>query len=83
MAPFPVDPSGVDGRGCARLGAGGTPALPGSLHPMTSSLQGNRIAEAFWRRLLLKEVHLSSGLFVFIRVRSWFIFIDDQPFFLE
>ena len=50
---------------------------------MTSSLQGNRIAEAFWRRLLLKEVHLSSGLFVFIRVRSWFIFIDDQPFFLE
>ena len=28
MAPFPVDPSGGDGRGCARLGAGGTPALP-------------------------------------------------------
>ena len=31
MAPFPVDPSGGDGRGCARLGAGGTPALPGAI----------------------------------------------------
>ena len=43
MAPFPVDPSGGDGRGCARLGAGGTPALPGSLHPMTSSHQGGKL----------------------------------------
>ena len=67
----PVDPSGGDGRGCARLGAGGTPALPGSHHPMT----GHEIEEAFWCRLWLKEVHLSSGLFVFIRVHSWFIFI--------
>ena len=58
MAPFPVDPSGGDGQGCARLGAGGTPALPGSRHPMTSSLQGHHIAEALWRRLWLKEVHL-------------------------
>ena len=32
-------PSGGDGPGCAKLGAGGTPALPGSLHPMTSSHQ--------------------------------------------
>ena len=52
MALFPVDPSGGDGRGCARLGAGGTPALPGSLHPMTSSHQGHQIAEAFWRRFV-------------------------------
>ena len=79
----PVDPSGGDGRGCARLGAGGTPALPGGHHPMTSSHQGHKIAEAFWRRLWLKEVHLSSGLFVSIRVHSWFVFINDQPFFLE
>ena len=52
---------------------------------MTSSHPGHKIAEAFWRRLWLKEVHLylSSGLFVFIRVHSWFIFINDQPFFLE
>ena len=70
MAPFPVDPSGGDGRGCARLGAGGTPALPGSLHPMTSSPQGHKMAEAFWCRLTLKEVHLSSCLFVFIRGSS-------------
>ncbi len=65
-APFPVDPSGGDGRGCAGLGAGGTPALPGSHHPMTSSHQGHQIADAFWRRLWLKQVHLSSGLFVSI-----------------
>ena len=84
MALFPVDPSGGDGRGCARLGAGGTPALPGSRHPMTSSLKGHKIAEAlFWRHLWLKQIHLSSGLFVFIRVHSWFVFINDQPFFLE
>ena len=83
MAPFPVDPSGGDGRGCARLCAGGTPALPGSRHPMTSSHQGHQIAEAFWCRLSLKQAHLSSGLFVFIRVHSWFVFINDRPFFLE
>ena len=50
---------------------------------MTSSDQRDKIAEAFWCRLSLKEVYLSSGLFVFIRVHSWFVFIDDQPFFLE
>ena len=77
----PVDPSGGDGRGCARLGAGGTPALPGSRHPMTSSQQGHQIAEAFWRRLSLKQVHLSSGLFVFIRVHSWFVFIKRSAVF--
>ena len=70
MAPFPVDPSGRDVRGCAGLGAGGTPALPGSHHPMTSSHPGHKIAEAFWRRLWLREVHLSSCLFVSIRGSS-------------
>ena len=83
MALFPVDPSGGDGRGRAKLGAGGTPALPGSHHSMTSSQQGQKIADAFWRRLSLKEVYLSSCLFVFLRVHSWFIFINDRPFFLE
>ena len=48
---------------------------------MTSSHQGHQIAEAFWCRLWLKQVHLSSGLFVFIRVHC--VFINDQPFFLE
>ena len=82
MAPLPVDPSRGDVPGCARLGAGGTPALPGSHHPMTSSHQGHKIAEALWCRLWLKQVHLSSGLFVFIRVHSWFVFINDRLFFL-
>ena len=50
---------------------------------MTSSQQGHKIAEASWRRLWLKQVHLSSCLFVFIRVHLWFIFISDRPFFLE
>ena len=44
--------------------AGVPPALPGSRHPMTSSRQGHKIAEAFWCRLSLKEVHLSSCPFV-------------------
>ena len=50
---------------------------------MTSSHQGHKIAEAFGCRLWLKEVHLSSGLFVFIRVYLWFVFINHRPFFLE
>ena len=56
---------------------------PRSHHPMTSSHQGHEIADAFWCRLSLKEIHLSSGLFVFIRVHLWFVFINDQRFFLE
>ena len=98
MAPFPVDASRGDGRGCARLGAGGTPALPGAVrpaggsrhraggtpalpgsrHPMTSSQQGHKIAEALGYCMWLKEVHLSSGLFVFIRVHSWCILCIDR-----
>ena len=70
MAPLPVDPVGGDGRGCGRLGAGGTPALPGGLHPMMSLHQGDKIAEAFGRRSSLNQVHLSSCLFVFIRGSS-------------
>ena len=82
-APLPVDSGGGDGRSCGRICAGGTPALPGGLPPMTGSHQRDKSAEAFWCRLSLKEVHLSSGLFVFIGVHSWFVFINDRPFFLE
>ena len=67
MAPFPVDSSEGDGRGCAWLCAGGTPALPGSTHLMTSPHQGHHPAEAVWRRLSMEEVHLHSCLFVSIR----------------
>ena len=63
---FRLIPSGGDGRSCGRICAGGTPALPGGLPPMTGSHQPDKSAEAFWRQLSLKEVHLSSCLFVFI-----------------
>ena len=33
LAPLPVDPGRGDGRGCARICAGGTPALPGGFIP--------------------------------------------------
>ena len=82
-APLPVDSGGGDGRSCGRICAGGTPALPGGLPPMTWSHQRDKSAEAFWFRLSLKEVHLSSCLFVSIRVHSWFVFINDRLFFLE
>ena len=65
-APLPVDSGGGDGRSCERICAGGTPALPGGLPPMTGSHQRDKSAEAFWRQLSLKEVHQSSCLFVFI-----------------
>ena len=58
-APLPVDSGGGDGRGCARYCAGGTPALPGGLPPMTGSHQRDKSAEAFWRQLSLKEVRRS------------------------
>ena len=61
----------------------GRPRSQGAIIAMTSSHQGHKIAEAFWYRLWLKQVHLSLCLFVFIRVHSWFVFINDQPFFLE
>ena len=65
-APLPVDCGGGDGRSCGRICAGGTPALPGGLSPMTGSHQRDKSAEAFWRQLSLKEVHQSWCLFVFI-----------------
>ena len=65
-APLPVDSGGGDGRSCGRICAGGTPALPGGLPPMTGSHQRDKSAEAFWRQLSLKEVHQSWCLFVFI-----------------
>ena len=65
-APLPVDSGGGDGRSCERICAGGTPALPGGLPPMTGSHQRDKSAEAFWRQLSLKQVHQSSCLFVFI-----------------
>ena len=48
----------------------GRPRSRGGLPPMTLSHQGHKVAEAFWYRLWLKQVHLSSGLFVFIRGSS-------------
>ena len=43
LEPLPVDPGGGDGRGCARICAGGTPALPGGPHPVTLSRQGRSV----------------------------------------
>ena len=37
LASLPVEPGRADGPRCARNCAGGTPALPGGLHPVTSS----------------------------------------------
>ena len=65
-APLPVDSGGGDGRSCGRICAGGTPALPGGLPPMTGSHQRDKIAEGCWRHLSLKEINL-----------SWCSFVDD------
>ena len=72
MAPFPVDPSGGDGPGCAKLGAGGTPALPGRLPPMTSSHQRAQNAEC---RSILAPLVVEGGPFVF-----WSICLYSCPF---
>ena len=79
-APLPVDSGGGDGRSCGRICAGGTPALPGGLPPMTGSHQRDKSD-----RSMLVPLVVEGGPSVFwsIRVYSWFIFIKDRPFFLE
>ena len=84
MALFPLDPSERDSQGCARLCAGGTPALPGGLHPNeTVTPRGQK------RRRTLVPLVVEGGpsVFVFIRVHSWFSFINEfikhRLFFLE
>ena len=76
-APLPLDPSGGEGQAVPVYGAGGTPALPGGLHPMTGSRQGDKIAGAFQDRLPLKELSPYLCLFVFIRGSSFI----DAPLF--
>ena len=64
--PPPYQPS-PGGSASATLPPGESdPALPGSLHPMRSSHQGQEISEASWYCLSLKEVRLSPCLVVFI-----------------
>ena len=58
LAPLPVDPGGGDDRGCAKTCAGGTPALPGGLHPMTSSHQ---------RRFIGLRVHQKTRLTIILK----------------
>ena len=77
-APLPVDSGGGDGRSCGRICAGGTPALPGGLPPMTWSHQRDKSAEVFWRQLSLKEVH--RCVLVPIRVHWWFVFKNYLQF---
>ena len=77
-APLPVDSGEGGGRSCGRICAGGTPALPGGLPPMTGSHQRDKSAEAFWRQLSLKEVYLSSCLTCNIHLRPCQCLIDSQ-----
>ena len=80
MAPFPVDPGGRWPRLC-QAWCGRDARAPRKLSSHDIVTPGHKIAEAFWCRLWLKQVHLSSGLFVFIRVHWWFVFINDRLFF--
>ena len=79
-APLPVDSGGGGGRSCGRICAGGTPALPGGLPPMTGSHQRDKSDRSILAPLAAEG---SPSVFVSIRVHSWFIFIKDRPFFLE
>ena len=79
-APLPVDSGGGGGRSCGRICAGGTPALPGGLPPMTGSHQRDKSDRSILAPLAVEG---SPSVFVFIRVHSWFVFINDRLFFLE
>ena len=65
MAPFRVNRSGGDRRSCARPCAGGTPALPGGRHSVTSLLSlkawsdGNAAQPDVRDHLTFFEVHPS------------------------
>ena len=56
---IPVEEMAEAARGFVRAGR---PRSRGGLPPMTGSHQRDKSAEAFWRQLSLKEVHLSSCL---------------------
>ncbi len=78
-APLPVDSGGGDGRSCGRICAGGTPALPGGLPPMTGSHQRDKKC-----RSILAPVVVEGGpsVLVPIRVHWGFVFIDERLFSL-
>ena len=78
-APLPVDSGGGDGRSCGRICAGGTPALPGGLPPMTGSHQRDKSAEAFLAPVVVEG---GPSVLVPIRVHCWFVFIDERLFSL-
>ena len=63
-APLPVDSGGGDGRSCERICAGGTPALPGGLPPMTGSHQ-----RAQKCRSILAPVVVEGGPSVLVPIR--------------
>ena len=65
MAPFRLIQVGEMAEAVPGFVRAGRPRSQEACHPMTSSHQGHQIAEAFWRRLWLKQLHLSSGLFVY------------------
>ena len=73
LAPLPVDPGGGDDRGCAKTCAGGTPALPGGLHPMTSSLQRRFIGLRVHSCPLVVRLHFQNDngrLFLLCMIRT-------------
>ena len=52
LAPLPVEPGGVDGRGCGKNCAGGTPALPGGIR-LASQESDRRVPLAAHQFLVL------------------------------
>ena len=78
-APLPVDSGGGNGRSCGRICAGGTPALPGGLPPMTAVTPTGQKC-----RSILAPVVVEGGpsVLVPIRVHWWFVFIDERLFSL-
>ena len=77
MAPLPVSKWGRWPRLCqAWCGRDARAPRKPSSHDLVTPYKS---AEAFWRRLSLKEVHLSSSICVY-SVHSWFVFINSAVF---
>ena len=79
LAPFPVDPGGGNGGGCAKICAGGTPALPGG-----SSFHAVVTPRSRYCRSIRAPLVIEGGpsVFVLIRVHWWFVFISGRLFHL-
>ena len=76
-APLPFDPSGGEGRGCARLWCGRDARAPGGASSHDRVTPGGQNCRSIPGPAVVEG---GPSVFMSIRVHSWFVFIDAPLF---